>query len=84
MTDVLSTINEADLISVSQQERALAQMMSILIKKDFSDALSAFVDRTVTGFKQACQVGQVNECSLEELFAFSLVFPDIFHDVTPD
>jgi hypothetical protein len=82
MTGVLSILSETYLIPVGQQERDLAQIMLILIKKNCSDALPEFVDRTVTRFKQACKTGKVQECSLEKLSAFSGIHPDIFQYVT--
>ncbi|MDR1907063.1 MAG: hypothetical protein LBQ03_02505 [Puniceicoccales bacterium] len=84
ISGVLGNLNESDLIPLEQQERGLAQMIPILIKKHFFDALPAFVDLTVIGFKRTLRERGINECSLEELFTFSLVHPDTFQYVTRD
>jgi hypothetical protein len=82
ITGVLSQLE--DVLPIGQQERGLAQMIPILIKKHFSDALPAFVGLTTEGFKHTVQEKGINECSLEEFFTFSLVDPDTFQYVTRD
>ncbi|MDR2371583.1 MAG: hypothetical protein LBD60_00315 [Puniceicoccales bacterium] len=84
LTGVFSRLDNDDLRSTGQQEQGLARAIPILIKKHFWDALPAFVDLTLTGFKRAIKEGGVNECSLEELFTLSLMDSDTFQYVTRD
>ncbi|MDR2812655.1 MAG: hypothetical protein LBB05_02630 [Puniceicoccales bacterium] len=84
ITGTLSQLDSSDLLPIMQQERGLARIIPILVQKYFFDALPAFVDLTVTGFRQIIRNGSISECSLEEYFTFSLIEPDTFQYVTRD
>ncbi|MDR1366914.1 MAG: hypothetical protein LBJ13_03360 [Puniceicoccales bacterium] len=84
VTGVLSELPGSGSRTAVQQERGLAQMIPILIKKHFFDALPDFIRLTVTGFEQALENGGVDECSLAEFFDLSLVDPDTFAYITRD
>ncbi|MDR1435437.1 MAG: hypothetical protein LBI77_03475 [Puniceicoccales bacterium] len=75
--------SDLELPSTSQKEKALKQIIPILIKKHFSDALPAFVALTRKGFKEEIgRRGGIDDCSLDQLLNFALVDPDTFRYLT--
>jgi hypothetical protein len=84
ITGIFNPLDDGDLMSIDQQEQGLARIIPISIRKHACDALPAFVNLTVTGFKRAIKEGGVNECSFETFFTFSLVDPDTLQYITRD
>jgi hypothetical protein len=84
MSGCLSQLDKISLMSVTQQEKGLARMIPIMIQKALTDALPQFVNLVIRGFRQVCEDGGINECSLNEFFELSLRDRDTFQYVTRD
>jgi hypothetical protein len=74
---ILGHLRDGILLSTDQREQGMARMLSFLLQKHCNDILPAFISLTVEEFEQVLEEGGIDECSLEESFAFSVMNPKI-------
>jgi hypothetical protein len=84
ISGALSQFDSSDLLTRRQQERGLAQIMVIKVKKETYGIFPDIAKTTTKGFEQIIEKKDLNECSLIEFIEFSLVDPDSFQYVTRD